>query len=118
MRIEMVVTVTAVKRKRLVDENGIHYPIQKICVSEHVQTTRRHSLYYILKLSPEYGMKLAGSGIRKGKDILIEGKIEGVCSGNDTYLEMNDPSITMIKPRKRKKNLRIVGFTPDKFMTI
>lgn len=115
----MTATVVAVKRKRFVDANGIHYPVQKVCVVAYIQATKRYPVRYILTLSPERGMELTGSGIKKGETLLIEGHVEGVKSGAmDTYVEMNNPRITMVKPRKRKKNLRIVGFTPDKFQTI
>lgn len=101
--------VARVKRNRVVDKDGIHYPIKKIVVAAPYGTTSsKHMEYVMLLFDNDKGQCLNGLGIKKGTFLMADGFMHAIAferedGRKDCTLSMTNPRIEFLSPRNRRR---------------
>lgn len=93
--------VAVIRRKRVVDETGTHYPIKTFTVVVPVPEGRE---IFVVPVSEDMANRLKGLGLRKGVPIRISGEVKPVKDEYGTlYYIMNSNWFETIKKQKGRK---------------
>ena len=95
--------IALVKRKRVVDESGIHYPIKRITVMSSTFTSKD---CFVVPVDKDMADTLKGHGLRKGMPIAISGEIKPVKDKYGTLFFILKPTQIELVCNKKQKGTK------------